>query len=69
MYLTVHNVFITASVGIDAETAFKGDSVFNVTATDPEDDIVTFSMTCTAGGAANTDTFTILASKVFSHMI
>ncbi|XP_053407276.1 fat-like cadherin-related tumor suppressor homolog [Mercenaria mercenaria] len=53
---------LDASVSVDAETAFMGDSVFVVTATDPENEIVTFSMTCTSGGVTADDTFRILAN-------
>lgn len=50
---------------MDAETAIIGDSIYNVTATDGEGDIVTFSMTCDTGGSTNTDTFRMLASEFF----
>ncbi|KAL4231643.1 bahd acyltransferase [Mactra antiquata] len=53
---------LDAAVEVNSETAIRGDSIYNVTYTDPENDIVTFTMTCDTGGSTNTDTFRILAN-------
>ncbi|XP_060585433.1 uncharacterized protein LOC132741318 [Ruditapes philippinarum] len=49
-----------ASVTVNAETAFIGDSVFVVTATDPENEVITFTMSCTSDGSVDTTTFRML---------
>lgn len=43
-------IVLTDNAVVDAETAIKGYTVFSVSATDPEDDVLNFTMTCDPDG-------------------
>ena len=65
MYVFVWS-FIIGHVTIDAETAFIGDTIYTVNATDPEssmDDILTFTMSCSPACPQ----FEMMKSKFVSH--